>query len=130
MAAGPTQRSLERARKAGQLAGVVERWNPHARIRQDLFGFLDLLVVDPERPGVLGVQATSASNVSSRVRKILDLASSGPSSAPRVWLEAGNRIEVWGWRKKSNGRWDCRVVRLELPALDDPEHEVGPPPRE
>ena len=34
----PTQRSLQHCRKNGWIAGVVEKWNQYARIRQDLFG--------------------------------------------------------------------------------------------
>lgn len=112
MAASPTQRSLARARKLGWLPAVVERWNPHARIRQDLFGFLDLVALDGE-PGLLGIQATSSSNAAARVRKIQDL----ESDAPRRWLEAGNRIEVWGWKKLPNGRWECQVRPIALDAL-------------
>lgn len=55
----PTQRSLAHLRSLGYRVAVVERWNPHARIRQDLFGVLDLLAV---RDGeILGVQTTNAS---------------------------------------------------------------------
>jgi hypothetical protein len=34
----PTQRSLAYLRAEGWQVAIVERWNPHARIRQDLFG--------------------------------------------------------------------------------------------
>ena len=61
----PTQRTLNHLRRRGYLAAVVERFNPHVGehgIRQDLFGFLDLLAIRADKPGVLGIQATSASN--------------------------------------------------------------------
>jgi hypothetical protein len=41
----PTQRSLRHMRDLGYLVAVVEHWNPHARIRQDLFGWIDLLAI-------------------------------------------------------------------------------------
>lgn len=41
----PTQRSLKQLRLAGWLCAVTERWNPHVKIRQDLFGFADLIAV-------------------------------------------------------------------------------------
>ena len=41
MASSPTQRSLKLLRDEGYTAQVVERWNPHARVRQDLFGVID-----------------------------------------------------------------------------------------
>ena len=39
----PTQRTLKRLRDLGYLAEVVERWNPHAKVRNDLFGFGDVM---------------------------------------------------------------------------------------
>ena len=47
MAATPTARTLAAMRREGWTVQVVERWNPHARIRQDLFGWADLLAVHP-----------------------------------------------------------------------------------
>ena len=63
----PTQRSLAYLRNEGYLVAIVEHWNPFARIRQDLFGFIDLLAI--RRDETLAVQVT-ASGVSSRVHKI------------------------------------------------------------
>lgn len=98
----PTQRTLAHLRREGYLAAVVERWNPHARIRQDLFGVIDVLAI---RAGeTLAVQATSGSNVSARVRKIAEAEHLG------AIREAGWRFEVHGWRKAANGRWTLRVV--------------------
>ena len=86
----------------GYTAAVVERWNPHARIRQDLFGVVDVIGI---REGeTLAVQATSGSNVSSRVNKIADHV-----STPLI-RAAGWGFEVHGWRKNAKGRWECRVV--------------------
>ena len=47
MASTPTARTLATMRQEGWTVQVVERWNPHARIRQDLFGWADLLAVHP-----------------------------------------------------------------------------------
>lgn len=97
MSKSPTQLTLERLRADGwPLVEVVEKWNPHARIRQDLFGFVDVVAV--RRNETLAVQATSASNVASRVSKIAEHPNVG------AVREAGWRIVVWGWAKKS-GRW-------------------------
>ena len=99
----PTQRTLAHLRKAGYpLVQVVERWNPHARIRQDLFGIIDVVAVGDD---IVGVQTTSASNVSARVAKITD------SDALRVLRKAGIRVLVHGWRKV-RGRWTVREVDL------------------
>lgn len=98
----PTQRTLALLRKRGYIAAVVERWNPHARVRHDLFGIVDVLGI---REGeTLAVQCTSSSNVSSRVAKIADC------EAVPVIRAAGWSLHVHGWRKNSKGRWECREV--------------------
>jgi hypothetical protein len=98
----PTQRSLKYLRDDGYMAAVVEKWNPHARIRQDLFGIVDILAI---RDGeTLAVQTTSGSSVSARVRKIAD------SDAIANIRKAGWRFHVHGWRKNSKGRYVLRMV--------------------
>lgn len=94
----PTKLTLRHLRdvEGWPLVEVVERWNPHARIRQDLFGFVDVLAVGPA--GVLAVQTTSATNVAARVRKI------GEHDNVATVREAGIAIRVHGWAKRS-GRW-------------------------
>lgn len=86
----PTQRSLAYLRKVGYRVGIAEHWNAFARIRQDLFGFIDLVAIRPDYK-ILAIQTTSMPNTSARIAKILEL----PSSAD--WLRAGGRIEVHGW---------------------------------
>lgn len=86
----PTQRSKAHAKKMGYSVAIVEHWNPFARVRQDLFGFGDLLCMRPNAPLLL-VQTTTTGNMSSRVNKIAEL----PASSH--WLSTGNQIEVWGW---------------------------------
>ena len=99
MAMSPTQLTLRHLRdvEGWPLVAIVEHWNPHARIRQDLFGFVDVLAVGPR--GVLAVQTTSATNVASRMRKIAEHANVGPVR------DAGIAIRVHGWRKRG-GRWE------------------------
>lgn len=97
----PTQRTLERLRADGWVAAVVEKWNPAVKRRNDLFGFIDVLAI---REGeTLAVQATSGSNVASRITKI------GESEHVGAVRRAGWRIQVWGWRKNAAGRWTLRV---------------------
>lgn len=112
MAASPTQRTLQLARREGYTAAVVEHWNAHARIRQDLFGCIDVLAVRHSR--VLGIQATTKSNARARVRKAL--------AEPRLvaWLSSGAAFEVWGWHSPMPRRWE--VLRTVL-TLDDVERE-------
>jgi hypothetical protein len=112
VSATPTARTLVRLRADGWLASVVERWNAHARIRQDLFGFIDVLAIRPGSPP-LAVQATTTKNQAARLAKALAL------PELRTWLAAGCAFEVWGWSKKGpRGRrklWEVtrRVVTLK-----------------
>src|ERR1700751_4932922 len=57
----PTQRSKAYLENAGYLVAITERWNPHAKVRQDMFGFIDMLAV--KEGEILGVQTTSRSNM-------------------------------------------------------------------
>lgn len=92
----PTQLTLRKLRDEGWTAEVVERWNPHARVRHDLFGFVDVLALRGDE--TLAIQATSAHNVTARVTKIAD------SPLVGAVREAGWAIRVWGWAKVAN-RW-------------------------
>ena len=101
--ASPTERSLKKMRDDGYLVAVVERWNPHARIRQDLFGIIDLLgIKDGE---TLAVQTTTLSNMKARILKISE------SEATPIIRLANWKIEVHGWRKLKSG-WECKVEDL------------------
>lgn len=117
MAATPTSRSLELLRRRGYTVAKVEHWNNFARRRQDLFGWADILAIRADRPGVLGVQTTSADNMAARLRKI----ASEPSA--RVWLLAGNRIVVHGWAKR-HGNW---ILRRKDVALEDMQAKEDSP---
>lgn len=95
------------------MAAVVERWNPHARVRQDLFGFADVIaVVDG---AVLLVQATTGKNVSARLAK---LRAEPCRSRVRRWLLAGGRVQIHGWAKRGpRGKrklWTCSVREIVL----------------
>lgn len=67
-----------------------------------MYGILDLVAVGKGQ--TIGVQCTSGSNVSARVRKIAD------AEATPDLREAGWRLVVWGWRKNSAGKWMLREV--------------------
>jgi len=113
MRKSPTARTLEYCRKHNILCGVVERriGPPGAiGVLKDLFGCIDLVAVEQNELGVLGIQATSGSNMASRYTK------STTECAPmlRRWLESWNRFEVWGWRKNSKNRWTLRRVDVTL----------------
>ena len=96
----PTQRSLEYLREQGYHCEVVEKWNPWKRVRQDLWGWCDILAI--RRDEVLAVQVTAA-GVAARIKKIQE-----SDTILRV-REAGIRVEVHGWTKRANGRYALRV---------------------
>jgi hypothetical protein len=101
MAASPTQLTLRELRRRGYRAQVVEHWNSHAFIRQDLFGIIDVIAVGNGE--TVGVQATSYKNVASRVTKIAE------SEAIADIRDAGWKVLVHGWRKPKH-RWELREV--------------------
>lgn len=99
--ASPTARCYEYCRKRGWDYGPTSWWNHHAKIRQDLFGIIDFLVVD-DLPGTLYVQTTTGSNAAARRKKI-----AGKPVADRILLR-GNRVECWLWRKLADKHWHLR----------------------
>lgn len=109
----PTQRSLKLLREQGAAVAVVEHWNPWSKTRQDLFGFADLLVLDPRVPGVTFVQVCAGSSHAARRAKLL------PLLAVRVALEAQNRVEITSWSKKGpRGKRKVWTARTEAITLD------------
>lgn len=105
MATSPTQRSLKMMRDQGYLCEVTERWNQWAKIRQDLFNFVDILCIKDGK--TVAVQTTSYSNMSARIKKIKEL-----DTYPIV-RSAGWEIVVHGWKKDKAGKWMVREVIME-----------------
>lgn len=114
----PTQRTIRELKNQGRRCAIVERWNQHAGphgIRQDLFGIIDVLALDPER-GVVGIQCCGQ-DFAGHIRKITE----ERSHETIDWLETpGTSLEVWGWRKvklKRGGkamRWKPRIQEITL----------------
>lgn len=104
--ATPTSRTLERCKELGYYAEVVERWVPFSKTRKDLFGFIDIVAITPA--GILGIQATSSSNVSARRKKILNL----DEPILEAWNQAGGYVEVWGWGKRKKRGADGKFWQL------------------
>lgn len=89
--ASPTQRALAECKKRGWRSAIVERWNSFAKLRQDLFGFADLVALDGK--SILALQVTSGDHVTARMAKMSGL------TAVVDWLKCGGKAEVWGFRK-------------------------------
>lgn len=93
----------------GWLVSNQERWNPYAKVTQDLWGFCDLLCVKPG-VGTRAIQLTSATNRAHRREKldhepraatchaagwtveIITWGKQGPRGAPKVWTMTR---EIW-----------------------------------
>ena len=116
----PTQRTMRELRAAGCRCAVVEKWNSFARrgaggppgIRQDLFGIVDVLALDPTR-GFVGVQCCAGSGFVAHFCKL----TAENAQASLDWLSTpGGNLEIWAWRKVKVARggkaevWRPRVV--------------------
>lgn len=108
----PTQRSIDFCRDNGWPCEVVERWVPGTRVRKDLFGFIDAIALIHGR--IVGLQITSRSNVSARVKKI----TIEKAAEFRGWLDAGGIVEVWGWGKMKKRGPDGKYWQLRRISLD------------
>ncbi len=110
MKTSPCQRSLKKLRAEGWFCAITERWNPFAKIRQDLFGFIDVLCIRGNE--ILAVQTTSGPNVSARLEKIYSLPQAG------YWLNTGAKLQVHGWRKigerSERKLWEVRIVDVTV----------------
>lgn len=107
----PTEKSLADLRARGFVAAVVERWNSFAHIRQDLWGWMDIIAYHPEKKITVGVQTTTRAHLVARRLKVLE------NRHAATWLAAGNKIEVHGWAKKKprgRARWIYELQREEV----------------
>jgi hypothetical protein len=115
-----TQRTLRLLRQQGRVCAIAEKWNPHVGphgIRQDLFGWIDIVALDPER-GIIGVQSCGQS-FSEHLRKICD---SECTENVIEWLRCSGKVELWGWRKllvKRGGKARVWVPRAREITLED-----------
>lgn len=111
----PTSRSLEylREKEPNGIVQVTEKWNAFARIRQDLFHFVDVLQVT-EDGNTNAYQVTSGSNVSARRKKI----ENDNAGALCLLKRAGWQVFIHGWSKKPKVPgskqliWTLREVQL------------------
>ena len=110
----PTQRSLKYLRDAGYEAEVTEHWNAFAMIRQDLYGFIDIVATGNGK--ILGVQTTTKENMQARIEKIQSMPNRAATGLLLPELKAcGWTIVVQGWKrptKTKNKQWELVEVIL------------------
>lgn len=118
MSTSPTQRTIRELKNQGRKCAVVEKFNafvgPHG-IRQDLFGIIDVIALDPQR-GVIGVQSCG-SDFAAHERKFFD----ERAEECIDWLSTpGTVLELWGWRKVKLHRggkamrWQPRIKEFQV----------------
>ncbi len=119
MAAKSVQRTLKWLRDQGLVASVVEKFNPFAGPhgqREDLFGFIDILALDPANGKIIGVQACG-SDWAPHVKKITE----ERAQIARAWLESGGEAQLIGWRKLKVVKMDGTKGKAErwVPRIGD-----------
>lgn len=106
----PTQRALKDLRALAFMAQVVERWNPHAKVRQDLFGCIDIVAIGHGM--IIGVQVCAGASHAARRKKMLD------EPAMYRWLGCGGKLELWSYSKRgARGKrktWQLRRESIRL----------------
>jgi hypothetical protein len=104
----PVTRTVRLLQSQGWVADVAER--KIGLFSRDWIGCIDVVAIKPG-PEVLLIQCTGWTNVKSRERKVL--------ASPEAYacVEAGCRIEVWGFHK---GKEDPKVIDLSDLSLYDP----------
>ncbi len=117
----PTQAVKKFLIEQGYEVGIVEHWNAFAKIRQDLFHFVDLIAVHPISGKILYAQVTSAANMAARVKKIQAITTGVPQVLANFNGEL-TRLLVMGYRKKTKSKpADILIVdmrdKLEYPTL-------------
>lgn len=116
-----TMMTLQRLRDEGCCVDKCEKYNafagPFGR-REDLFGFIDILALDPIR-GIVAIQSTGPSGHAEHRKKIL------ANEFALLLLECGGVIELWSWRKVATKpgakarRWQPRIERIEAEAFGE-----------
>lgn len=118
----PVQRTIRELKNNGRKCAIVQRWNPHVGphgVRQDLFGIIDVLALDPQR-GVIGVQCCGG-DFAAHWHKMIE----GMRQETLDWLQTpGTALEIWSWRKvkvKRGGKamvWRPRIKQIILDDLE------------
>ena len=90
-----TQQTREYLEAAGMVVDVTEKWIPKSRIKQDLFGFIDLIALDIAGKRIIAVQCTDNTNFAHRFHKIVG----DCRDNARAWVRSGGEIWVMAFYK-------------------------------
>ena len=89
-----TQRSLKYLRTLGWQCGIVEHWNAHIGIRQDLWHFADILACKPDTHSFALVQTFPLARWKDHRKKLEAI------NEARVWQRTGGIVLLHGWAFK------------------------------
>jgi len=104
LANSQNSRTVALLESRGYKCDICESYNAFTRRKKDLFHIFDILAVGNGE--TVGVQITSKSNMSSRVKKI-----SESEYLPEL-IRSKWRILVIGWYQLPNKRWACKETEL------------------
>jgi hypothetical protein len=107
------ERTLKCLKESNFLVQKVESYNAFSGTRHDLFGFIDILACHPHY-STIGLQVCG-DDWSSHVKKM----TGDRREAVILWLLAGNRCLLIGWRELKDQGWIPRVREFTL--ADFPE---------
>ncbi len=102
--------SRKNLKDRGFTIDTAESYNAYIRRKKDLYRFIDIVGLQLDMPGVLAVQATSKSNLSTRKKKAESL------EAYWLWLACGNPVEFHGWFKPKH-IWELKLIRVDPPDI-------------
>ena len=114
----PTQKAGALLRRLGYLVTITERWNAFAKIRQDAWGFVDLIAIK-ERCKPLYLQVTSWGNTTDRYNKIVTggddkLKETRLAAAKILCSSSSAQVEIWGFKPGRTGRTKNNLKRVRV----------------
>lgn len=91
--------------------------NGENKVRQDLFGFIDILALTDNY--TVGLQVTSGTNLSARIAKLRE---SKIEPKVRAWLAEHRRLLLLGWRELATPvpHWSPRVLEVRVEWDENP----------
>lgn len=95
----PTSKALQELRTMGFICEKVEQRLPIPGkfITRDLFDVIDIVAMKPPET-LLALQVTTRDHVNARMDKAVE------KGTALMWVETGNRFEIWGYGGKSGKR--------------------------
>lgn len=107
------ERTLSVCKELNFMVAKVEHFNTFAGVRQDLFGFIDLIAIHP-RYGTIGIQVCGK-DWSSHIKKL----TGQRREALILWLASGSRCILVGWRQLKTDGWQPRVREFTLADFEE-----------